>query len=308
MINYFKNERGYVEISSWETNCWVNVQNSDIRDKTILIKDYGVPESFLNDIEDIDERPRIEFEDEWTFIILRLPYKSSDDTVPYSSIPMGIIYKDDIFISVCCFQTDVIPDFINYTMRKNIQINHNFDLVLRMLFSSSVWFLKYLKQINFEIKLAEKKLEKSIRNEELQALLTLEKCLVFFNTSLKGNDILIKKIKNMKYLQDLIDYELIEDVEIELRQAHESTMIYSDILSGMMDAYASVISNNLNVIMKQLTSISIILMIPTLIASLYGMNVHNNLENTSYGFWLILIISFLLSAIGVLLFKRKNWF
>ena len=152
------------------------------------------------------------------------------------------------------------------------------------------------------------KLEKSIQNEDLQTLLKIEKCMVYFTTSLKGNDILIHRIKNLKDHKDSYDPELVEDVEIELRQAQETTNIYSDILSGMMDAYASVISNNLNVIMKILTSISIILMIPTLVASLYGMNVHNNLENNKFGFWIICGISIVLSLVGILMFKIKKWF
>ena len=168
--------------------------------------------------------------------------------------------------------------------------------------------MKYLKQINQRIKLAEDNLEESIKNEELQALWQIEKCLVFFVTSLKGNDVLFRRIKNLKLHKDSFDPELLEDVEIELRQAEETTNIYSNILTGMMDAYASVISNNLNVIMKRLTSISIILMIPTLVASLYGMNVPNNFENTPFGFWIVLSISAIISISGVFLFKKKNMF
>jgi magnesium transporter len=177
-----------------------------------------------------------------------------------------------------------------------------------LLLSSSVWYLKYLKQVNQKIKLAEENLEQSIKNEELQALLQIEKCLVFFMTSLKGNDILLHRIKNIKSQRESYDSDLLEDVEIELRQAQETTSIYSDILTGTMDAYASVISNNMNAIMKQLTSVSIILMIPTLIASLYGMNVPNDLEDNDYGIWVIITVSILLSALGVFLFKRKRWF
>ena len=177
-----------------------------------------------------------------------------------------------------------------------------------MLLSSSVWYLKYLKQVNQKIKLAEDNVEESIKNEELQALLQIEKCLVFFMTSLKGNDILLHRIKNLKSQRDSYDPELLEDVEIELRQAQETTNIYSDILTGMMDAYASVISNNLNAIMKQMTSISIILMIPTVIASLYGMNVPNNLEGNAYGLPIVILVSIILSVFGVFLFKKKRWF
>jgi magnesium transporter len=151
-------------------------------------------------------------------------------------------------------------------------------------------------------------LEKSIKNEELQALLQLEKCLVFFITSIKGNDILFHRIKNIKGEKEHFDLDLLEDVDIELKQAQEMSNIYSNILTGMMDAYASVISNNLNVIMKRLTSISIILMIPTLIASLYGMNVPNALENNPNGLWIVILISGILAIIGAVLFKKKNLF
>lgn len=155
---------------------------------------------------------------------------------------------------------------------------------------------------------AEIELEKSIRNEELQRLLKIEKSLVFFITSLRGNDNLLIKVKNLRSQRKYFDEDLVEDVEIEQRQAQDSARIYSDILSGTMDAYASVISNNLNIVMKRLTSISIILMLPTLIASLYGMNVPNSLENNPYGFLIVLVVSLLFSAIGFIVFKWRNWF
>lgn len=155
------------------------------------------------------------------------------------------------------------------------------------------------------IKNAETELERSIKN---QALLRIEKCLVFFITSLKGNSILLHKLSNIKGQIEFYDPELQEDVEIEIRQAVEMANIYSDILSGMMDAYASVISNNLNVIMKQLTAISIILMIPTLIASLYGMNVPNIFQESHIGFLVIRLGSFGISFLAAILFRKKKWF
>ena len=308
MKTYWKNGKGIVSCPQWEPNCWVSVEIPTDDEKRYLIDELGVPEAFYNDIEDVDERPRIEYDEGWFFILLRIPYKNSDSSIPYSTVPLGIIFKDDVFVSICFYQTEILPDFIQFTYRKNITKRDNFDLVLRLMLSSSVWFLKYLKQINQSIKLAETQLERSIKNEDLQALLKIEKSLVFFTTSLKGNDILLHRIKNLRNYKDTYDPELVEDVEIELRQAQETTNVYSDILSGMMDAYASVISNNLNIIMKQLTSISIILMIPTLIASLYGMNVPNGFENVKWGFWIILFVSFLFSMFGVVLFMRKRWF
>ncbi|KAB2871853.1 MAG: magnesium transporter CorA family protein [Bacteroidales bacterium] len=308
MKTYWKNGKGIVSCPQWEPNCWVSVEIPTDEEKRYLIDELGVPEAFYNDIEDVDERPRIEYDEGWFFILLRIPYKNNDSSIPYSTVPLGIIFKDDVFVTICFYQTEILPDFIQFTYRKNITKRDNFDLVLRLMLSSSVWFLKYLKQINQSIKLAETQLERSIKNEDLQALLKIEKSLVFFTTSLKGNDILLHRIKNLRNYKDTYDPELVEDVEIELRQAQETTNVYSDILSGMMDAYASVISNNLNIIMKQLTSISIILMIPTLIASLYGMNVPNGFENVKWGFWIILFVSFLFSMVGIILFMRKRWF
>lgn len=308
MKSYIKCSNGFHKCHTWEPNCWVNVECPTEAEKSYLINELQIPEPYINDIEDVDERPRIELEDGWFLILMRLPFKSEDESLPFSTVPLGLIFKDDIFVTICFYKTEMLPDFIQYGNRKNITITNHFDFVLKLLLSSSVWFLKYLKQINQRIKFAENQLEKSIKNEELQALLQIEKCLVFFTTSLKGNDILVHRIKNIKEHRDTFDPELVEDVEIELRQALETTNIYSDILSGMMDAYASVISNNLNIIMKQLTSISIILMIPTLIASLYGMNVPNMFQESRFGFWIVLLISSVFSISGVLLFKFKKWF
>lgn len=308
MRAFYKNNNGLIEIEEWTPNCWINIECPTQSEKNYLLEDLQIPEAFYNDIEDIDERPRIEIENGWTLIIMRIPVKSDDVKLPFHTIPVGIIFKGDIRVTVSFQKTEMLTDFVIYTQRKGIYIKDNFDLVLKLLLSSSVWYLKYLKQVNQKIKLAEDNLEKSIKNEELQALLQIEKCLVFFMTSLKGNDILLHRIKNIKSQKEHFDPELLEDVEIELRQAQETTNIYSDILTGTMDAYASVISNNMNNIMKQMTSISIILMIPTLIASLYGMNVPNDLQSNPFGIWIIILISVVLSSFGVFLFKRRRWF
>ncbi len=305
---YTKNRDGLAQVKNLEKNCWISVTNPTKEENHYLLEHLKIPVAFYNDIEDKDERPRIETENGWTLIILRVPFKSKDEKLPFNTAPLGIVFKEDIFVSLCFEQPEILTDFVQYTQRKKIGIINHYDFVLKMLLSSSVWFQKYLKQINQRIKVAEDNLEKSIRNEDLQALLQIEKCMVFFITSLKGNDMLFHRLKNLKNHRDSFDADLLEDVEIELRQAEETTNVYSNILTGMMDAYASVISNNLNIIMKRLTSVSIILMIPTLVASLYGMNVGNNLENNPYGFSIILFGSILVSVFGVILFKRKNLF
>lgn len=308
MRTFLKKEKGLSLIENWEPGSWINIECPTQQELDYLTETLQVPTTFLNDIEDFDERPRIENEEDWQFIIIRIPYRDLDSSLQYTTIPLGIIIKDDLFVSICYGKTDMIADFIQYTQRKAFVVNNNLELFLRMLLSSSIWFMKYLKQINLETRAAEKQLEKSVRNEELQTLLQLEKCLVFFITSLKGNAILFNKMKSLKRQMTTDDEELIEDVEIEIRQALEMANIYSDILSGMMDAYASVISNNVNAIMKRLTSISIVIMIPTLIASLYGMNVPNNFSESRFGFLFILLGSFAISTFIVILFRKKNWF
>lgn len=308
MITFYKKNNGLIQTPTLETNSWISVVAPTTEETSFLLQELQIPEAFYNDIEDIDERPRIEVENGWFLIILRIPIKSNDEKLPFNTAPLGLIFKDDVFVSLCFHQTDMLSDFVLYTQRKKITIDNHFDLVLKLLLSSSIWFLKYLKLINQRVKQAEENLEESIKNEELQALLQIGKCLVFFITSLKGNDILFHRLKNLKNYKDTFDPDLLEDVEIELRQAEETTNIYSNILTGMMDAYASVISNNLNVIMKKLTSISIILMIPTVVASFYGMNVPNNLQDSTNGFIIVILISLLISVFGVFLFKKKNMF
>lgn len=311
MKAFYKSLNGIIPCENWEPGCWMHVECPKAEEREELITKFGVPISYLNDIEDIDERPRIEFEDGWYLIVVRIPYLSEDPKLPYSTAPLGLIFNENFFLSICTINTEMIPDFIQYSNRKGKSYSLNFDLVLRTILSSSVWFLKYLKQINQQIKIAESKLEKSIKNEDLQKLFQMDKCLVYFTTSLKGNDILTNRLRTLKNFKEALNEdmeELFEDVEIEVKQAQETTKIYSDILNGMMDAYASIVSNNLNVVMKQLTSISIILMIPTLIASLYGMNVPNFFENSHFAFIFILLICCAFSIGGILLFKRKNWF
>lgn len=308
MHTFLKNGIGLVPCESFELGCWINFESPTQDEIKLLVEKYNVPESFCKDIEDVDERPRIERDEGWTLMIIRVPYKNDidNDLTPFFTVPLGIIFKENIFISICFYETDMLNDFFEFSRRKNIQKENDYDLVLRLLLSSNVWFLKYLKQINRRIKIAEKNLEKSIRNNELQKLLQIEKSLVFFTTSLRGNDMVTARIKNYRGAE--VDVDLVEEVEIESRQALEMTNIYNDILTGMMDAYASIISNNLNVIMKQLTSISIILMIPTLIASLFGMNVPNALQHSVNGFWIVMIISIILAGIGAFFFIRRKWF
>lgn len=309
MITYWRNGKGIESCPQWEADCWVRIDQPTQEDRKYLLEELEIPEAFYNDVEDVDERPRIEFEDNWFFILLRLPYHNpTDERVPYSAVPLGIVFKDDVFATICFHETPIIDDFVQHSVRRDIHYADYFDLVLRLLLSSSIWFLKYLKRINVSITVAERELEQSVKNRDLQSLLRIEKSLVYFTTSLRGNDMLLHRIKNLRNYKDTYDEEVLEDVEIETRQAMETTNVYSNIVSSLAETYSSIISNNLSVVMKQLTIISLILMLPTLVASLFGMNVPNGMENNPYGFLIILSISLVSSLIAILYFVKKRWF
>lgn len=301
-------EAGFAEKDQWLPNSWVNVECPTPEDIHYLTNQFNVPESFLSDIADTDERPRIEYEGNWLLTIIRIPVQSQEQGIPFTTIPLGIMTNNEIIISVCYYKTELIPDFIRYTRRKEVVVRHKYDLILRLIHSSAVWFLKYLKQINNDVATAEKELEKSIRNEDLLQLMKLQKTLVYFNTSIRGNEVMIGRLKNIFQDTDYLDLELLEDVVIELKQAYNTVNIYSDILTGTMDAFASIISNNVNAIMKRMTSLSITLMIPTLIASFYGMNVDIHLEGFPHAFVFIVLLSAILSAVTFIWFRKIKWF
>ena len=301
-------EAGYVEKNQWLPNSWVNVECPTPEDLQFLMDRFNVPESFLSDIADTDERPRIEYEGNWLLTILRIPLQNQDHDIPFNTVPIGIITNNEIIVSVCYHKTDLIPDFIRYTQRKELQIKNKYELILRLIHSSAVWFLKYLKQINYAVTEAEKALEKSIRNEDLLALMKLEKSMVYFNTSIRGNEVMVGKLQSIFQEKDYQNRDLVEDVVIELKQAYNTVNIYSDILTGTMDAFASIISNNVNTIMKRMTSISIILMVPTLIASFYGMNVDVHVDALPHAFSFIILASITLSALAFVIFRKIKWF
>ena len=220
MRTYLYCEAGFVEKAQWLPNSWVNVVCPNNDDFEFLTKTLNVPESFLDDIADTDERPRTDTEGNWLLTILRIPVQNKqNENLPFGTVPIGIITNNEIIVSVCYYNTDLLPDFIEHTRRKGIIVRNKLDLILRLIYSSAVWFLKYLKQINLDISAAEKELERSIRNEDLLRLMRLQKTLVYFNTSIRGNEVMIGKLKTIFQDTDYLDKELVEDVIIELKQA-----------------------------------------------------------------------------------------
>lgn len=309
MLTIWKQDNGLKQVEKYEKNTWINVINPTRTEIELLTEEYHVPLDFINDILDVDERSRTEMEGRWLLVIVRVPVYNEAHNIPYFTIPLGVLISLHSIVTICLMDNEVIKELQFSPRFKNIKLDNKSNFVMQLFLISATHFLKYLKEINRLTNEIEHDLEKSTRNKELHRLLKMEKCLVFFITSLKSNELLINKLQRAKYVNfNEIDEDQLEDVLIENKQALEMSYIYSDIQSGLMDAFASVISNNLNQVMKQLTSITIILMIPTLVASIYGMNVPNFLEDKPYAFALVLSASFLISVLGVYIFRKRKFF
>ena len=239
-------------------------------------------------------------------IILRIPYvKEVRSRTPYTTVPLGIIHKRDVTITVCYYETNMMIDFVSYQQKRGEGFTDYVDMIFRLFLSSSVWYLKRLKQISALIEKAKHNLDHEVNNESLIGLSRLQDSLTYFVTSIRGNENLLAKLK-FKLQVDELDADLIEDVNIEMTQARETTNIYSNILESTMDTYSSIINNNMNTVMRTLTAVTIIMMFPTLIASLFGMNLINGMEANPFGFAIAIIISFFVSGLswGILRHKR----
>ncbi|MCI7646111.1 MAG: magnesium transporter CorA family protein [Bacteroidales bacterium] len=307
MRTYWNYNRSLRTIDEWEPNCWVQITCPTPDDEDFLFNTLKVPDYFLDDIRDKDERSRYDYDEGWSLIILRIPYvKEVRSRTPHTTIPLGIILNRNICITVCNYETNMMIDFVSYQQKRNLGFTDSVDLTFRLFLSSAVWYLKRLKQINVLIEEAKRNLDRKIDNEDLVGLSRLQDSLTYFITSIRGNETLLSKLK-FKLPVDELDADLIEDVTIEMNQARETTNIYSHILDSTMDTYASVINNNVSQTMKQMTSVSIILMFPTLVASIFGMNLISGLEDRWWGFPAVILLTILVTASFSLLFRRKAW-
>ena len=306
MKTLWNTTNGIRSISEWEPNCWIQVTCPTDEDRQQLENEYHIPEYFFSDISDADERARYEYDEGWQLIILRIPYmKEVRSRTPYTTVPLGIIHKDDVTITVCYFETDMMIDFVSYQQRRGHGFTDYVDMVFRLFLSSSVWYLKRLKQISLLLDRAKRSMDHTVNNTSLVNLSRLQDSLTYFITSIRGNETLLQKLK-FKLQVDELDADLIEDVNIEMAQARETASIYSEILESTMDTYTSIINNNMNTVMRTLTSFSIILMFPTLISSLFGMNLINGMETNTWGFPVALALSLIVSIGSWLILRQKN--
>lgn len=307
-VHKTENER-LREATFSETGIWVHLCNPSPEEIAQVSEALQLEPEMLHAPLDDEERARIEIEDGITFIIVDIPYvKPEGGSHVYNTLPLGIILTENAIVTICLQETSVITDFITqhtrhfYTAKKT-------RFILQILYKISTKYLQYLRLIDKTSIRVEEELHRSMKNRELIQMLRLEKSLVFFSTSLKANEVVLERmlrIEDVKKYPD--DTDLLEDVIIENKQAIEMCNIYRDILSGTMDAFASVISNNLNIVMKFLAAITIIIAIPSFVAALWGMNVPVPFEQNAAGFWIVSGISALAALITALIMWRKKMF
>ena len=305
-------ENGVLNTENFETGCWIAMTNPTAEEMHRVIERYDIAADDLRASLDEEERSRIDVEDNYTLILVDVPtIEERNDKDWYGTIPLSIIICEDAIITVCLEDTPVLSAFMDGRVR-NFYTYMKTRFIFQILYRNATLYLNYLRIIDRRSDSVEQKLHEATKNRELIELLELEKSLVFFTTSLKGNEIVLEKLLKSNAIKKYPeDEDLIEDVIVENKQAIEMANIYSGILNGTMDTFASVISNNQNSVMKFLTTITIVLSIPTMIASFYGMNVKSSgmpFADSRFGFLIVIGISLVISLIIALIFRKKDLF
>ncbi len=300
----------FQEIKEFKKGAWINLVNPSENEIKKVCENINIQEDFIRDALDYEEKARIDKEedDNTILFIVDVPIsEKGEETEVYTTMPLGmIVVRDEFFLTISLRKNKIIESFEKRKI-KNFQTYKKTRFIFQILYLNSSYYLDYLKKINKETEIAEYILKNSMQNKELLKLLSLEKSLVYFTTSLKSNELVMEKTLRGKIIKLYDeDEEILEDAITENRQAIEMAQIYSNILNGTMDAYASIISNNLNGVMKFLTSITIILAIPTMISSFWGMNVNLPFQNSAKGFAIMIIISIVMTAVVTWWLNRKN--
>ena len=315
MMTIYKWENGGLkEASEFASSCWINLVDPTTTELEAVLTHSNVPRDFLTDPLDVGERPRFDYEDDASLIIVHVPRPDEDDgdsVAPYRTVPLGIILFGQSVITVCSAATPVTTAFLDQ-IRRVCPPSDTYRFAFRLLWHAGVLFLRYINEIHSRTATLEDELHESISNEALMKLFQIEKTLVYFTTSLKADTIALARANTARQLtlsEDDRDY--LEDAMVEYQQALETATIHANILNGTLDTFASIINNNLNNVMKYLTAATIMLAAPTLIASLYGMNIGLPFQNHAHAFSIVMGFSGLLAiAIGALfvVLSRKRKF
>ena len=310
MITILKRaEHGLETIQEIVPGSWINVVDPGPDEIARLQAGVDAQADFVTYPLDLDERARTEKDDGATLIILRVPhFQGADADVPYTTVPLGIILTGKLIVTVCKAENGIMRDLIGGRV-KNLSTAKRNRFVLYLLLGTANAYLSDLREINKAVDALEDRLQHAQRNEQLMALLKVQKSLVYFTTALKSNELVLQRLQRSRLFETYPeDEDLLDDALTETQQAIEMTNISSSILSQMMDAFASIISNNLNVVMKFLTSITILLSIPTIVTGLYGMNVSLPGQGADYAFLMVLGIAFGISLIIAVIFWKRDWF
>ncbi len=301
----------FSKVNDFERGTWINMVNPNEGEIEEICEKLKIDSEFIKYPLDYEEKARIDKEDDVTLFIIDVPIiEEKEEKKLYTTMPLGmIVVRDDFFITVSLQETSIIKDFEKGKI-KNFYTYKKTRFILQILYNNSSQFLSVLKQINKQSEATVFLLQKSMRNRELIQLLDLENSLVYIATSLRSNEIVMEKCLNGRIIKLYDeDEDILDDAIVENKQAIEMSKIYSDILSGTMDAYASIISNNLNVVMKFLAAITIVLSLPTMLASFWGMNfVNMPFMNNPYGFWILIGISIIIAGISAIWLKRRDMF
>ena len=314
MIQIYKslseNDGTLKKIASLEPGCWVNIIAPSQEELLLISKKTGVPLEFLRAPLDDEETSRIEIEGDFILIIVDIPFtEMEDNSLTYDTYPLAIIHTKNELITVCLKNSKVLTDFSSNKVRNFYSFKKS-RFILQILNRVSTYYLLYLRQIDKKSIMIEKRLHKSMKNRELVQLHSLSKSLVYFSTSLKSNEITLEKMLKLDVIQRYEeDKDVLEDVIIENKQAIEMTDIYSNILGSTVDFFASVISNNLNIVMKVLASVTILMSTLTVISGIYGMNFdYLPLLHHPYGFHIIMTLSVILCGVIAFILYKKDMF
>ncbi|MCU4138688.1 MAG: Mg2+ and Co2+ transporter CorA [Thermodesulfobacteria bacterium] len=317
MFRIYKSEKGlFVPAEKPYPNTWICLFNPSEEEISYIEKKFRILPEFLRYPLDEEERPRIEKEEQQILIILRVPDVVSRGLfIKYETIPIGIILTEENIITVCLKDHPIFEEFITLANRSKVfDLNRPVYFTLNFILAVTSLYIKLLRQIDKTLEEYEEEVFRAIENEEILKMLSIEKTLTYFNTSLQGNDTVLTKIQSGRYIRlTEEEMELLEDVQIENKQAIEMTKVFLNIVAGTMDAYTSVINNNLNLIMKFLASIAIILSIPTIIYSMYGMNIPLPFQHLSpfkgspHAFYIVNFLTIFLCAFLFFILRKKRY-
>jgi len=309
MLTIYKTtEHGLEQLESMANGVWVKAVDPTPEEIQKLV-DWGIDTDYINYSLDLDEMPRIERDDDYTFILIRIPHRQPDSDIPYITIPLGIMIKGSMIVTICRYDKEMFKVLANGKYRL-LKTGKRYRFALYIFLETATRYLTHLREINRMTEAIEDQLQQSTRNREVLELLKYQKSLTYFATALRSNEVMMERVQRTQifnYYED--DQDLLEDVLTENQQAIQMTNIATDLLAALMDAFASIISNNLNSVMKILAAITIITALPGTVGAFFGMNVPLPISDTSpFSFFSILGISIALSALAAYIFYKRDWF